>query len=66
MDKRKAKIVFATLVGGLAGFLYYTWIGCYNDSCLIGSNLWISIVYGAALGGSLGWGKKNKQLSAND
>jgi hypothetical protein len=43
------KIVFG-LVGGLGGFAYYTFIGCYNGTCMISSNPYISTAYGMLVG----------------
>jgi hypothetical protein len=38
------------IVGGLAGFLYYTYIGCYSGSCPITSDPYISTSYGMVIG----------------
>jgi hypothetical protein len=37
-------------VGGVAGFLYYYYVGCTSGTCPITSNPYISIIYGAVLG----------------
>jgi len=37
-------------VGGIAGFLYYHFIGCSSGTCPITSNPYITVVYGAILG----------------
>lgn len=37
-------------IGGLAGFLYYYFVGCSSGSCAITSNPYMSIVYGGLLG----------------
>ncbi|MBS1519013.1 MAG: rhodanese-like domain-containing protein [Bacteroidetes bacterium] len=41
------------VVGGVAGFLYWKFIGCASGTCPITSNKFISIAYGALLGSLL-------------
>lgn len=41
------------IIGGAAGFLYWNFIGCTSGTCPITSNKFISIAYGALLGGLL-------------
>lgn len=45
----KKRILIISL-GAAAGFAYYYFIGCYNGSCMIQSNPFISSTYGAAVG----------------
>jgi len=45
--KTKALII---ALGGIAGFAYYYFVGCYNGSCLIQSNPYLSSAYGTAIG----------------
>lgn len=42
--------VFFTMLGGLAGFGYYYFIGCSTGTCPITSNPFTSIMYGAVVG----------------
>lgn len=42
--------IIAVVIGGLAGFLYYKFIGCRSGVCPLTSNPYISIVWGALLG----------------
>lgn len=49
IKKHILKIV-GTVVGMIAGYLYYYYIGCRSGTCPITSNPYISIVYGAVLG----------------
>lgn len=44
------KPVAGIMAGGLAGFLYFYFIGCNSGTCPITSNPYISIVFGAAMG----------------
>ena len=37
-------------VGGVAGFLYYHFVGCASGTCPITSNPYITVLYGALLG----------------
>lgn len=49
--------VLPPLLGGIAGFAYYKFVGCSTGTCPITSNPWISTIYGAVLGfliGSMG------------
>ena len=41
------------LIGGVAGFLYWYFIGCASGTCPITSNKFISVAYGALLGSLL-------------
>ena len=41
------------ITGGVAGFLYWKFIGCASGSCPITSNKYISVFYGALLGSLL-------------
>lgn len=41
------------IAGGLAGFLYYYFVGCANGTCMITSRPLNSTLYGAILGGLL-------------
>lgn len=43
-------IVFGAVVGGIAGFLFYRFVGCRTGSCMIASNPYLSTVYWAFLG----------------
>jgi len=38
------------IAGGVAGYLYYYFIGCRSGSCPINSNPYISTIYGMILG----------------
>ena len=40
----------AFVVGAIAGFAYYYFIGCASGACPISSNPWISTAYGGLLG----------------
>ncbi|MFZ1321924.1 MAG: rhodanese-like domain-containing protein [Ignavibacteria bacterium] len=41
------------LIGGVAGFLYWKFVGCESGACPITSNKFISVGYGALLGSLL-------------
>lgn len=43
------RIMIGSLIGGLAGYLYYYFIGCYNGTCMIKSDPVLMTVYGAVL-----------------
>ena len=41
------------LLGCLAGFLYWKFVGCINGTCAITSNPILSTIYGAVMGSLL-------------
>lgn len=46
-------VYIGILIGGIAGFLYWNFIGCTSGACPITSNKFISVLYGALLGSLL-------------
>lgn len=54
----------AALIGGIAGYAYYYYIGCYNGTCAITSNPYISTGYGMLIGALLI--DKKKHTKADD
>ncbi len=38
------------IVGGVAGFMYYYFVGCASGSCAITSNPFLNILFGALTG----------------
>lgn len=38
------------IVGGIAGFLYYYFVGCASGSCGITSNPFTSVLFGGVMG----------------
>jgi hypothetical protein len=49
-SKHFRKSFIAVIIGGLAGFLYYHFIGCQSGRCAITSNPFLSIFTGAFFG----------------
>jgi len=45
--------LIGVLVGAVAGYLYYHFVGCANGTCAITSNPYMSVSYGAMMGGLL-------------
>jgi hypothetical protein len=45
------RIIIGIVIGGVAGFLYYKFVGCRTGSCPITSNPLSSIIFGAIFGG---------------
>lgn len=59
--KKNLLAIIGTIVGIIAGFLYYKFIGCSSGTCPITSSPILSMIWGAALGGLiLSMFKKNK------
>ena len=53
------------LLGGLAGFVYWKFVGCINGTCAITSNPIRSTIYGAVIGSLLlSIFKKSQKTSA--
>lgn len=44
-------VLIGAIVGAIAGYLYYFWIGCNTGSCPITSQPVNSTLYGAMMGG---------------
>ena len=40
----------AVIVGGIAGFLYYRFVGCSSGHCAITSNPYMSVLWGSLMG----------------
>lgn len=54
-----------TLLGGIAGWSYYYFIGC-NNGCAIQSNATLMTLYGAFTGGILGIPSQKKKESVKE
>ncbi len=46
----KRRILIGSVIGGILGFLYYKYIGCYTGGCPIKSDPVLSTIYGAIIG----------------
>lgn len=55
------KTAIFTILGAVAGFLYYKYVGCVSGTCPITSNPWTSIGYGTVVGLVLGWNNPSKE-----
>lgn len=53
MKGRIGLLIAGILIGSIAGFLYWWFIGCESGTCPISSSPYISTLYGAILGGLL-------------
>jgi hypothetical protein len=49
--KKYAGLMIGAVIGGVAGYAYYYWIGCASGSCAITSQPVNSTLYGALMGG---------------
>lgn len=47
-------IVIGIIIGALAGFANYKFIGCKTGVCPLNSNPWIATIYGMVLGALIG------------
>ena len=53
MSKKIIMIIIGTILGGISGYLYWNYIGCYTGSCAITSVWYKSTLYGMFRGGLL-------------
>ncbi|MFN8209250.1 MAG: DUF6132 family protein [Bacteroidales bacterium] len=44
------KPIVAVVIGALAGYLYYHFVGCKSGTCAITGNPWASTIWGGLLG----------------
>jgi hypothetical protein len=49
------KKLLGVVLGAVAGYAYYRFVGCSTGACPITSNPWISTAYGAGVGLLLAW-----------
>ena len=55
------KSILASLIGAIAGYLYYVVVGCSSGGCIISSNPYVSTLYGAVMGlVAAGWPESKK------
>jgi hypothetical protein len=63
--KRYLPMMILAVVGLIAGFLYYRFVGCASGACAITYNPYISTLYGGVLGTLIGYivtpGKKKEE-----
>lgn len=62
----KYKKYLPILIGAAAGYAYYYFIGCYNGTCIIQSNPYISTLYGALFGAVFAFPFKDKKISVEE
>ena len=53
VSKHKINLI-GIVGGGVAGYLYYYFVGCQSGTCMIASNPFVSVPYFAVLGYLLG------------
>ncbi len=52
--KKYILTIILTVVGLIAGFMYWKFIGCASGTCAIKSNVLLMTVYGGLIGGLFG------------
>ena len=61
--KNNILVVVGVIIGSIAGYFYWKFIGCNSGTCLISSKPLNSTIYGAVVGGLiLSLAKKNKAI----
>jgi hypothetical protein len=61
LNKTRIKQVSIILLGAMAGYAYYYFIGCASGTCPIQSNPYISTAYGALIAAIFVFPGKKKQ-----
>lgn len=51
---RIMRYILGALIGAIAGFAYYKFVGCSTGTCPITSNPWSSTLYGMLMGTMIG------------
>jgi len=65
--KNNLLVVAGVTIGGIAGFLYWKYVGCVSGTCAITSKPVNSSLYGALMGGLLfSIFKTNQKITDND
>ena len=54
------------VAGGIAGWLYYHFVGCVTGTCPIAANPFLMPIYGAVIGGLLGYAMKPEKQKEAD
>ncbi len=52
--KRNVPVFITAVLGAVAGYLLYRFVGCSNGTCVIMSNPYTMILYCGAVGGLIG------------
>lgn len=60
------QFIFGIVLGAVAGYAYYYFIGCSSGSCAITSNPVNSTLYGMLFGGILGFTSKDNNKKENE
>jgi len=55
------RLLIGLVLGAVAGYAYYHFVGCQSGTCAIQSNPVIMTLYGAGMGGLLFFGKKKEK-----
>lgn len=58
--------IMAALLGAIAGYAYYYFIGCNSGSCPITSSPWNSTLYGTGMGLIAGMPTPKKKIEAKE
>ncbi len=65
LNKTRIKQIAIVLLGAVAGYSYYYFIGCASGTCPIQSNPYISTAYGALVAAIFAFPSKKKQAEKN-
>ncbi len=54
-SRSHVRAAVVAVAGGAAAAAYAHFVGCRTGTCPLTSNVWVATLYGAAVGGLLGW-----------
>jgi uncharacterized membrane protein YdjX (TVP38/TMEM64 family) len=66
LKSRIGRIIIGIVLGGVAGYFYYTYVGCNGGTCPITSSPWTTMLYFSLIGGLLFMSRKKDKKQNED
>lgn len=64
--RKYSLVISGVVLGAIAGFLYWNYVGCTSGQCMITSVWYNSTIYGSIIGGLIGSSMTKKETQTND